>query len=78
MLLQLSARSSWLRSIPVSTTETMTLELPVVYSFHTGLTLISNPGFVAKAPEAKIAEEKQKLEKYKEMLKTTEERLNNL
>ena len=40
--------------------------------------ILSNPGFVAKAPEAKIAEEKQKLEKYKEMLKTTEERLNNL
>ena len=40
--------------------------------------ILSNPGFVAKAPESKIAEEKQKLEKYKEMLKTTEERLNNL
>ncbi|MGN1299440.1 MAG: valine--tRNA ligase [Candidatus Scatovivens sp.] len=40
--------------------------------------MLSNPGFVAKAPEAKIMEEKQKLEKYKEMLKTTEERLKNL
>ena len=40
--------------------------------------ILSNPGFVAKAPEAKINMEKEKLEKYKEMLKTTEERLNNL
>ena len=37
--------------------------------------MLSNPGFVSKAPEAKINEEKAKLEKYKEMLKNIEERL---
>ena len=31
--------------------------------------MLSNPGFVNKAPQAKIDEEKAKLEKYKEMLK---------
>ncbi len=30
--------------------------------------MLSNPGFVNKAPQAKINEEKTKLEKYKEML----------
>ncbi len=40
--------------------------------------MLSNPGFVNKAPEAKINEEKQKLEKYKEMLKSVEERLKNI
>ena len=30
--------------------------------------MLSNPGFVNKAPQAKIEEEKAKLEKYKEML----------
>ena len=30
--------------------------------------MLSNPGFVNKAPQAKIDEEKAKLEKYKEML----------
>ena len=30
--------------------------------------MLSNPGFVSKAPQAKIDEEKAKLEKYKEML----------
>ena len=37
--------------------------------------MLSNPGFVNKAPEAKINEEKAKLEKYKEMLKSIEERV---
>ena len=32
--------------------------------------MLSNPGFVNKAPEAKINEEKAKLAKYQEMLKT--------
>lgn len=32
--------------------------------------MLSNPGFVNKAPQAKIEEEKAKLEKYKEMLKS--------
>ena len=40
--------------------------------------MLSNPGFVNKAPESKINEEKQKLEKYKEMLKVVNERLNNI
>ena len=40
--------------------------------------MLSNPGFVAKAPESKINEEKQKLAKYEEMLKNTIERLNSM
>ena len=31
--------------------------------------MLSNPGFVSKAPQSKIDEEKDKLAKYKEMLK---------
>ena len=34
--------------------------------------MLSNPGFVNKAPAAKIQEEREKLEKYKEMLKKFE------
>ena len=30
--------------------------------------MLSNPGFMNKAPQAKIDEEKEKLAKYKEML----------
>ena len=37
--------------------------------------MLSNPGFVNKAPEKKIQEEKDKLEKYKEMLAKVEQRL---
>ncbi len=40
--------------------------------------IISNPGFINKAPESKIQEEKDKLEKYKEMLKNTVERLEGM
>ena len=40
--------------------------------------MLSNPGFVNKAPEAKINEEKAKLEKYNEMLKNIEARLKNI
>ena len=40
--------------------------------------MLSNPGFVNKAPEAKVQEEKAKLEKYKEMLATVEERLSKI
>ncbi len=40
--------------------------------------MLSNAGFVEKAPEAKIKEEKEKLVKYKEMLKTTMERIEKL
>ena len=43
-----------------------------------GEKMLSNPGFISKAPEAKVAEEKAKLENYKEMLKAVEERLNSL
>ena len=37
--------------------------------------MLANPGFVNKAPEAKINEEKAKLDKYQDMLKSIEERL---
>ena len=40
--------------------------------------MLSNPGFVAKAPEAKITEEKEKLTKYKGLLQTAKERLEGL
>ena len=40
--------------------------------------MLSNPGFVNKAPEAKINEEKAKLAKYQEMLGSVIERLNNI
>ena len=43
-----------------------------------GEKMLSNPGFVNKAPEAKVYEEKAKLENYKQMLKTVEERLASL
>ena len=37
--------------------------------------MLANPGFINKAPEAKINQEKEKLVTYKEMLKNIEERL---
>ncbi len=40
--------------------------------------MLSNSGFVEKAPEAKIKEEKEKLAKYKELLKLTLERIEKL
>ena len=40
--------------------------------------MLNNPNFVGKAPEAKIAEEKAKLEKYSGMLDTVNERLTQL
>ncbi len=40
--------------------------------------MLSNEKFVSKAPEAKIAEEKEKLEKYTLMMKQVEERLGQL
>ena len=40
--------------------------------------MLSNPGFVNKAPESKINEEKAKLAKYEEMLKQTKERFEGL
>ena len=43
-----------------------------------GEKMLSNPGFVNKAPESKINEEKAKLAKYKEMLEKVEERIKSL
>ena len=43
-----------------------------------GEKMLSNPGFINKAPEEKVNEEKEKLEKYKEMLKLAKERLERL
>ncbi len=43
-----------------------------------GEKMLSNPGFVNKAPEAKVNEEKAKLANYKEMLETAKERLASL
>ena len=40
--------------------------------------MLSSKGFLEKAPQAKVEEEKQKLEKFSEMLKTIEERMNKL
>lgn len=40
--------------------------------------MLSNPGFVNKAPEAKINEEKAKFAKYQEMLDSVNERLKNI
>ena len=42
-----------------------------------GEKMLSNPGFVNKAPEAKVNEEKEKLAKYKEMLEISKERLKS-
>ena len=43
-----------------------------------GEKMLSNPGFVNKAPEAKVNEEKEKLANYKEMLNLAKERLVKL
>ena len=40
--------------------------------------MLSNEGFIAKAPQAKIDEEKAKKEKYEELLKKTIERIDSL
>ena len=40
-----------------------------------GEKMLSNPGFINKAPKSKINEEKEKLKKYKEMLENVNERL---
>jgi len=40
--------------------------------------MLNNPNFVSKAPEAKIAAEREKLEGYKELLNATRERLAKL
>ena len=40
--------------------------------------MLSNPGFVQKAPPAKVEEEKQKQEKFNEMIKIIDERIESL
>ena len=40
--------------------------------------MLSNEKFISKAPEAKIAEEKEKLAKYTQMMEQVEERLGQL
>ena len=50
----------------------------LIYEVERCEKMLSNPGFVNKAPEAKVNAEKEKLEKYKAMLENTEERLKNL
>ena len=43
-----------------------------------GEKMLSNPGFISKAPEAKVNEEKEKLANYKEKLASVIERLSKL
>ena len=50
----------------------------LILEVERGEKMLSNPGFVNKAPEKKVQEEKEKLENYKNMLSSVEERLNNL
>ena len=50
----------------------------LIYEVERCEKMLSNSGFVNKAPEAKVNAEKEKLEKYKAMLENTEERLKNL
>ena len=40
--------------------------------------MLSNEKFISKAPESKIAEEKEKLEKYTQMMNQVTERLEQL
>lgn len=40
--------------------------------------MLGNPGFLTKAPEAKVKEEKEKLAKFNEMISSIEQRINNL
>jgi valyl-tRNA synthetase len=40
--------------------------------------MLSNPGFIAKAPQAKVAEEKEKLERFNEMIRAIDERIAGL
>ena len=43
-----------------------------------GEKMLSNPGFINKAPEEKVNAEKEKLEKYREMLILARERLEKI
>ena len=40
--------------------------------------MLSNAGFIAKAPESKVQEEKEKQAKFNEMITAIEERIENL
>ena len=40
--------------------------------------MLSNEKFLSKAPEAKVQEEREKLEKYEQMMKQVEERLSQM
>ena len=40
--------------------------------------MLSNQGFISKAPESKIKEEKEKLNNYKELLKSVEDRIKEM
>ena len=40
--------------------------------------MLSNPGFIAKAPASKVEEEKQKLAKFNEMIETIDSRIAGL
>ena len=40
--------------------------------------MLSNPGFVAKAPASKVEEEKEKQAKFNEIIASIEERINSL
>jgi valyl-tRNA synthetase len=40
--------------------------------------MLSNPGFIEKAPQAKVEEERQKLIKFNEMIDSIEQRINSL
>jgi valyl-tRNA synthetase len=53
-------------------------KIKLIQEVERGEKMLSNPGFINKAPESKIQEEKEKLEKNKELLKTVEERLMQL
>ena len=43
-----------------------------------GEKMLSNPGFMNKAPEAKVNAEKEKLENYRKALEIVIERLNSM
>ena len=50
----------------------------LILEVERGEKMLSNPGFVNKAPEKKVQEEKEKLENYKNMLNSVEDRLKDL
>ena len=50
----------------------------LVLEVERGEKMLSNPGFINKAPEVKVNAEKEKLENYKKALETVEERLRTM